>query len=118
MGEDQIPLAPRFTTIGGLAYMQDRGWNASLRYRHIADRPANESNSVVATGYFLVDAKASYRFSALEVGASVENLFNAEWNQAQFDTESRLRDESEAVSELHFTPGTPFFLKGFVTYRF
>jgi hypothetical protein len=117
-GEDQIPLAPRFTTIGGLAYVQERGWNASLRYRHIADRPANETNSVVAKGYFLIDAKTSYRFTALEIGASVENLLNAEWNQAQFDTESRLSNETAAVSELHFTPGTPFFLKGFVTYRF
>ncbi len=54
----------------------------------------------------------------MEVGASVEDRFNVEWNQAQFDPESRLRKESEAVSELHFTPGTPFFLKGFVTYRF
>ncbi len=105
-------------TIGGLAEVQDHGLNSSLRYRHIADRPANETNSVVAEGYFLVDAELSYRFTAFEVGASVENLFNAEWNQAQFDTESRLRNESEPESELHFTPSTPFFPKGFVSYRF
>ena len=117
-GENAIPLAPRFTTIGGLAYVKDKGFNGSLRYRHIADRPANESNSVVAEGYFLIDAKGSYRFTNIEVGATVENLLNVEWNQAQFDTESRLSNETEAVSELHFTPGTPFFLKGFVTYRF
>ena len=73
---------------------------------------------MVAKGYFLVDAKASYRFTDFEVGASVENLFNVEWNQAQFDTESRMRNEDAPVSELHFTPGTPFFLKGFVAYRF
>lgn len=117
-GENAIPLAPRFTTIGGLAYVQDRGFNASLRYRHITDRPANEDNSVVAEGYFLIDAKASYRFANLELGATVENLLDVEWNQAQFDTESRLSNEVEPVSELHFTPGTPFFLKGFVTYLF
>ncbi len=117
-GEDAIPLAPQFTTIGGLAYKRDRGLNASLRYRHIADRPANETNSVVAEGYFLVDATASYRLPKVEFGASVENLFDVAWNQAQFDTESRLQDEPEPVSELHFTPGTPFFLKGFVSYRF
>jgi len=117
-GENAIPLAPRFTTIGGLAFVKDKGLNASARYRHIADRPANETNSVVAEGYFLIDAKASYRFSNLEVGTSVENLLNVQWNQAQFDTESRLSNEAEPVSELHFTPGTPFFLKGFVTYRF
>lgn len=49
---------------------------------------------------------------------SVCGLLNSEWNQAQFDTESRLPNEPEPVSELHFTPGTPFFLKGFVSYRF
>ena len=116
--ENLIPLAPNFTTIGGLAYKQDRGFNASLRYRHIADRPANEGNTVVAQGYFLLDAVASYRLMNLEVGVSAENLLNTEWNQAQFDTESRLSNEAEPVSELHFTPGTPFFLKGIVSYRF
>jgi hypothetical protein len=35
-----------------------------------ADRPANEDNSVVAEGYFLIDAKASYRFANLELGAT------------------------------------------------
>lgn len=116
--ENSIPLAPRFTTIGGLAYKRDRGINATLRYRYIADRPANEMNSVVAKGYFLVDAALSYRLAHWEVGMSAENLLNTEWNQAQFDTESRLRNEAEPVSELHFTPGTPFFLKGIVSYRF
>jgi hypothetical protein len=51
-------------------------------------------------------------------GLSAENLLNSSWNQAQFDTESRLRNEAEAVSELHFTPGTPFIVKGMVSYRF
>ncbi len=116
--ENRIPLAPGFTTIGGLAYKQDQGFNASLRYRHIADRPANEGNSVVARGYLLLDAVASYRLKNLEVGICAENLLNSEWNQAQFDTESRLSNEAEPVSELHFTPGTPFFLKALVSYRF
>jgi hypothetical protein len=40
------------------------------------------------------------------------------WNQAQFDTESRLRGESAPVSELHYTPGTPFFLKATFSYLF
>jgi hypothetical protein len=37
----------------------------------------------------------------------VGNGFEMEWNEARFDTESRLRGESEAISELHFTPGMP-----------
>ena len=116
--ENRIPLAPQFTTIGGLAYKQDKGLNGTIRYRYIADRPANEMNTVVAKGYFLLDAGLSYRLPHWEVGVSAENLLNTEWNQAQFDTESRLRNEAEPVSELHFTPGTPFFLKAIVSYRF
>ena len=51
-------------------------------------------------------------------GLVAENIFNADWNEAQFATESRLFDEPEAVEELHFTPGTPFFLKGKIAYNF
>ncbi len=49
---------------------------------------------------------------------SAENLFNQEWNEAQFDTESRLRNETEPVSEIHFTPGTPLFVKAGISYKF
>jgi hypothetical protein len=48
----------------------------------------------------------------------VENLFDQEWREAQFDTESRLSGESEPVSEIHFTPGVPFFMKAGFTFKF
>jgi hypothetical protein len=48
----------------------------------------------------------------------VENLFDTEWNETQFATESRLQNEIASVEEIHFTPGTPFFMKGKVTYTF
>jgi hypothetical protein len=35
---------------------------------------------------------------------SVENLLNTKWNETQFATESRLKDESNSVEEIHFTP--------------
>ncbi|TGE21941.1 TonB-dependent receptor [Hymenobacter aquaticus] len=116
---NRIPLAPTFTSIGGLTLKQPSGLSASLRYRHLNDRPANEYNSVRARGYFLLDAVVSYTRRHFQVGASVENLLNVDWNQAQFDTQSRLPGEAaEGVSELHFTPGTPFFLKGNVSVFF
>ncbi|MCB2407109.1 TonB-dependent receptor [Hymenobacter lucidus] len=116
---NRIPLAPTFTSIGGITYKQPSGFSASLRYRHLNDRPANEFNSVRARGYFLLDAVVSYTHRRFQMGASVENLLNVEWNQAQFDTQSRLPGEApEGVSELHFTPGTPFFLKGNVSVFF
>ena len=117
-GENHIPLAPHLTSIGGLTYKQEKGLNGSLRYRFIDSRPGNETNSVIAKGYFLMDAVVAYKFSKIEVGFSVENLLNTTWNQAQFDTESRLFNEAEPVSELHFTPGTPIFFKANVSVKF
>ncbi len=117
-GENYIPLAPQLTSIAGVTFKQEKGINASLRYRYIDSRPANENNSVIAKGYFLLDAVLAYKISKIEFGLSAENILNTTWNQAQFDTESRLTNEVNPVSELHFTPGNPFFFKGSVLINF
>ncbi|MEO7312859.1 MAG: TonB-dependent receptor [Chitinophagaceae bacterium] len=108
-GRDYIPLAPTATSTGGLFYKAQQGFNGSLTYRFIKNRPANEDNSVVAKGYFVVDAALNYTRKKYEIGLAIENLTNTEWNEAQFDTESQLRGEASPVSELHYTPGIPFF---------
>lgn len=117
-GQDYLPLAPVFTSIGGLTFKTKRNINASLRYRFMGDRPANEDNTVVAKGYFVTDAFVNYLRKKYEIGLSVQNLFNVKWKETQFDTESRLRNEAAPVSEIHFTPGTKFFAKVSFTYLF
>ncbi|MDZ4795327.1 MAG: TonB-dependent receptor [Bacteroidota bacterium] len=117
-GEDFIPLAPSFTSIGGITARAPNGFSGSLRYRFIGERPANEINSVKADGYFLLDLSAAYRIKKIEFHLSVENLLNREWREAQFDTESRLQFEANPVSEIHYTPGTPAFLKAGITFSF
>ncbi len=106
-GENFIPLAPTLTSTGGLTVRIPSGIEESLRFRNIDDRPANETNSVRAKGYTVFDATVSYLFRGYRLTLTAENLFDVEWNEAQFDTESRLRSEPEPISELHFTPGTP-----------
>ncbi len=110
-GADYIPLAPTFTSVGGLYYKAQKGFNGGLNYRYIKNRPANEDNSIVAKGYFLLDASVNYTRPKYEVGLALENIFNIKWNEAQFATESRLRNEPAPVTELHYTPGTPFFAR-------
>jgi Outer membrane receptor proteins, mostly Fe transport len=117
-GADYIPLAPVFTSIGGLTAKLKNGFSAGIRYRYMADRPANEDNSVIAHGYNVFDATVNYSRKRYEFGLQVQNLFNAEWNEAQFDTETRLRYEAAPVSEICFTPGTPLFFKLSATYKF
>ena len=84
----------------------------------MGDRPANEDNSIIAEGFTVVDLNAGYQWENLGFGIQIQNLFNTEWNEAQFATESRLRGETESVEEIHFTPGTPFFLRGSIQYNF
>ncbi len=57
-------------------------------------------------------------YKRVTIGTVIENIFNTEWNEAQFATETRLQNEPKSVTELHFTPGTPFNARGFVTVRF
>lgn len=106
-GEDNIPLAPRLTWTGGINAMRTDRWDASLRYVHIGDRPANEAGTVTAQGYTLFNLFGGYRIGPVRLNVALENLLNTDWNEAQFDTESRLPGEVVPVSELHFTPGAP-----------
>lgn len=118
-GADLIPLAPEFTSTGGLSLKDWNGFNAGIRYRYIGDRPANEDNSIVAEGYFVSDLNVNYDLTAnWRLGVAVQNLFDVEWNETQFATESRLQNETASVEEIHFTPGTPFFIRGTLQYRF
>ncbi len=117
-GEDNIPLAPIVTVTGGLSVNNFNNFSGGIDYRYLGDRPANEDNSIVAEGYFVADANISYKMNDITLGLSVENLFDVNWNETQFATESRLQNESNSVEEIHFTPGTPFSLKASIRYSF
>jgi outer membrane receptor protein involved in Fe transport len=117
-GADRIPLAPRITWTGGLNAIRADRWDASLRYVHIDDRPANEDGSVTAEGYTMFNLLGGYRFGPVRLHVTLENLLDTEWNEAQFDTESRLPGEAVPVSELHFTPGSPRNLRVGLTMYF
>lgn len=117
-GANYIPLAPVFTSTGGITYKSNVGLNGSLRYRYMYDRPANEDKSIVAKGYFINDLVLNYTRPRYELSVTVQNIFNVRWKETQFDTESRLKDEPQPVSEIHFTPGTPLFIKMGVSFNF
>ena len=117
-GEDFIPLAPDLTFAGGLSFKDVGHFSGGLDYRYLKDRPANEDNSIAAEGYFVTNCNLNYTYHNWTLGLVVENLFDTEWNETQFATESRLFNEAAAVEEIHFTPGTPFFLKAKLSLRF
>jgi outer membrane receptor protein involved in Fe transport len=115
---NRIPLAPTFTSAAGISYKAQKGLNGNIRYRWMGDRAATEDNSIIAKGYFLCDAVVNYNFKKYQVGFAVENIFNQSWKEAQFATESKLQNENQSVTEIHFTPGTPFFARVNFSYLF
>ena len=118
-GEDYIPLAPDFTLVGGLSVKDFHNFSGAINYRYIDDRPANEDNSVAAEGYFVTDFNLNYSFNKhWKLGVIIENLFDTDWKETQFLTESRLQNEVVPVEEIHFTPGTPFNFRTTLSYSF
>lgn len=117
-GEDYIPLAPVWTSTGGVTYANKNGFNGSLRYRFVGHRAGNENYSLTAKGYFITDAVINYTKPKYELGLVVNNILNTKWKETQFDTETRLKNEPAPVDEICFTPGTPFAAKLSLSYYF
>lgn len=116
-GEDYIPLAPVHTLTAGLTW-KHKGFNAGANCRWLSNRPANEDYSLTAKGYFIVDLNAAYTYRHMTVGFAIDNLFDRKWREAQFATETMIPGDDHPVTDICFTPGTPFSLRGFVSFRF
>jgi outer membrane cobalamin receptor len=103
-----LALAPTFTSTGGLDFKLPNGINGGLSYRYMHRRPGNNTNTLVADGYYVTDLKLNYTQKRYEVGLTIENLFNTKWNEFEAEEVSQLRGESAPVDQMSFTPGTPF----------
>ena len=117
-GSDRIPLAPPLSANLFAIYNPPTGFHASARMRVLADRPANEDYSITARGYAVTDLTLGYTWRPVSLDVVVENLLDVDWNETQFATASRLRAESAAVEEIHFTPGVPRFGRLRASWRF
>lgn len=117
-GSDYLPLAPVTTFVNGFSIKDWRRFSGNLRTRYLGDRPANDTNSVVAKGYIITDFSMIYQFKKIGVGINIDNVFNAKWKETQFLTESRLATETTSVEEIHFTAGTPFNARLILKYNF
>jgi hypothetical protein len=117
-GANFVPLAPTFTSTGGLTVRDVGPVSGGLRYRHVGGRPADEANEVRARGYTLVETFASCPVGALDLTLAIDNLLDAQWNEAQFATTSRLKGEPSGITELNFTPGAGRSVQVGIGYRF
>jgi len=102
-----IPLAPVWSSTGGITYILKDGFNGSLRYRYLGDRAANADYSLIAKGYFINDMVLNYTRPKYEIGLTINNLFNVRWKETQFETVTRLKGQAP-VDGIAFTAGTKF----------
>ncbi|SFW76582.1 TonB-dependent receptor [Chitinophaga sancti] len=116
-GGNYIPLAPVWSSTGGITWQLKNGINGSFRYRYLGDRPANEDYSLTAKGYFVNDLVLNYTKAKFEVGLTINNVFNVRWKETQFETVTRLRGE-QPLNGVAFTPGTKFAALAHVSYFF
>lgn len=116
--QNYIPLAPKYTLLSSLTIQMKEGLSFFSQVRYLSDRPANEDYSITAKGYLVLDANITYKRKWFNIGIQCQNLTNTEWNEAQFATESRLKNEKQAVEEIHFTPGNPVNVRGFIKVEF
>jgi hypothetical protein len=120
---DFVPLAPILLMNGGLTARWSNGFSAGLRARFLGDRPADETDSLTAQGWFLMDFLASYRWRNVQFNLALQNLTDTDWREAQFADDTCLQSElgtvpgclqkpgkspGDGVHDIHFTPGNPF----------
>jgi outer membrane receptor protein involved in Fe transport len=112
-----LALAPKVMGQGGVTLVHGPSF-VSLRARGIGDRPGNDDGSLTAEGYLIFDVMAGHTFGKLDLNLTVNNLFNADWREAQFADESAVMPGAPTVEQMHFTPGIPLSATVTAAYRF
>jgi hypothetical protein len=111
-GEDFVPGALNRVVSAGVAINPPatvaRGALGSLRLRHFGPRSLIEDNSVRSRQTSIVNGEIGYQFSRT-VRLAVEgfNLLDAKVSDIEYFFESRLRDETEPVEDIHFHAAIP-----------
>jgi TonB-dependent receptor-like protein len=110
-GQAYVTLAPTRTFSAGVGAREPIGpftIVAGLYTRSMADRPATQDGTLVATGYTLFNGQLGLRWKNFEVGADILNIGDVAWREGQFAVNSRLPGEGpNPPIGISFTPGIP-----------
>ena len=102
------PWHPGSRYVAGISVRNLGPVSGGVRVKHMGSRPAIEDASVTALGFTVTQLFATVDIGHAQLFANVDNLFNVEWNEAQFATTSRLQGEPNGgITDLNFTPGAP-----------
>jgi outer membrane receptor protein involved in Fe transport len=110
-GTAYVALAPTRTFSAGVGAREPVGpftLVASAFCRSMADRPATQDYSLVATGFTLFNAQVGVRWNRFEVGVDMLNIGDVAWREGQFAVSSRLPGEGPNPPQgMSFSPGIP-----------
>jgi len=115
-----LDSAPHFVSNAAVTMANWRGFNGSVRYRHISNyRLDGEDPSIRASGLDVIDFHLAKRIRHwLELNMSVDNLTDKHYFETQNFFESRVRPGGPVVERIHATPGYPIGLTVGLTFRF
>jgi hypothetical protein len=116
-GHNHVPLAPTMVASGGLSALRSNGFSGAIRFRAIGNRPGDEDNALTAHSYTIFNANITYKYKQILFSVNCENIFNVDWNEAQFETLTRLKGK-QPVNDICFTPGNPINFQFGVSYKF
>ncbi len=117
-GHNHVPLAPVVVASGGLSVLPKKGFSGAFRFRHVGNRPGDEDYTLTAPGYTIFNANISYQLKKILFSFYCENIFNINWNEAQFETLTKLKGENQPVNDICFTPGNPRNFQFGISYKF
>jgi hypothetical protein len=126
---DYVDSAPHSVANSGVTVTDWRGFNASLRYRHIGHYILDQHVNVaglsaprppLASGLDVVDLSVSKRiYHGVDFNFAIDNLNDKKYWETQNYFVSRLEDEpSDRIARVHATPGYPIGVTVGLTFRF
>ena len=117
-----VDSAPHSVANSGLTVVGRRGFNGSLRYRHISSYILDGAGPAVprARGLDVVDLSVSKRIRhGIDFNFAIDNLNNKRYWETQNYFVSRLENEPvDGIARVYGTPGFPIGLTLGMTFRF
>ena len=115
-----VDSSPHSTANSGLTLSGWRGFNGSLRYRHISGYILDplERGIPHATGLDVLDLSISKQLRHnLDFNFAIDNLNNKRYWETQNYLESRVTPTSDVMARVHGTPGYPIGVTVGLTFR-
>ena len=113
--------APHSVANAGLTLSDWRGFNGSLRYRHISGYILDGADAAVplASGLDVIDLSMCKRIRhGMELNFAIDNLSNKRYWETQNYFGSRVTPDDPAIARVHGTPGFPIGVTVGMTFRF